>query len=97
MQVGAGHPACCADFADLGSGGNPLAACNSDFAQVAVHGYQALAVIYEDGITIEVKITRYRNYSFSCCCHGLARWRGDVHTAVWRARFVIEEAAQAET
>ena len=93
MKVRACHASGSADLADRLSGIDRLSVLDTDLAQVAVYRHEALPVIDEYGIAVEIKFACRCDDTGPRRCDGYALRGGDIHAAVRRTGLVIEKPA----
>jgi hypothetical protein len=96
VQVRAGDPAGCSDFADDVAGLQVLAELHADLRQVAIHRRQSLAVVDDHVVAVEVVLAHVDDLARDRRLDRRARGRRDVHATVRPARFAVENPSQAE-
>lgn len=94
--MGSRHAAGGADEADFVFLFEFLAFSDMDFTQMAVHGDDPFAVVNEHRAPVEEEIAGEDDRAGGGCDDRGAGGSGDVHAAVWLARFVIEKTPQSE-
>jgi len=96
MQVGARNPARGTHQAQDFAAFDLYALSDLDFAEMAIHRDQALAVIEKYRVAVEVKLAGDSDCAWSGCCDRRARAGGNVQPAMWTSWLIVEDAPVPE-